>query len=333
MQRIQFDFGRPDTEALLARGDGELKYRGIPRKERETNTEIVHGPVPYIKYKIYAPYEDDLVHAFTTRFGGVSTGHLKSLNLSFSRGDDADNVRENYRRLGEALGIDVSRAVFSDQVHLKTIRRVTAADAGKGLTKESDIRETDGLMTDEPGLPIFTFYADCVPVYFYDPIHKAIGLAHSGWKGTVADIAGEMVRAMGKAFGTDAEALICAIGPSICMDCYEVSEDVAFQFIEKYGDRGTDWGDRGTVLLVPPAGGTKEPSPCLPNPPILLDKGGGKYQLNLHEAVRQNLLAAGVTKQNIAMPDLCTCCNPEFLFSHRASKGMRGNLAAVMMLK
>ena len=309
MQRVQFDLGKPDLDKLLSVADGDLLYRGVKRRENDkTSTTIMHGRVPYITYNIFAPYADEMIHGFSTRLGGVSREHLESLNLSFSRGDDPENVTENFRRFSEAVGFDHTRAVFSDQVHDTALHRVTEEDCGKGIIRESDIRGIDGLMTDVPGIPIMTFFADCVPVFFYDPEHKAIALSHSGWRGTVGDIAGKTIRRMREEFDSAPERIVTAIGPSICMDCYEVSEDVASLFMKKYKDTG----DMGTVLM---------------------DKGNGKYQLNLHAAVRRNLLAAGVKEEHIAMPDICTCCNPRFLFSHRASKGMRGNLAAVMALK
>ncbi len=307
MQRKTFEI-KPDFKKMLEIGEGNLLYRGKKRAELSVrSTDMNHGLVPYITYRIYEPYAADLLHGFTTRYGGVSKEHLASLNLSFSRGDDPENVKENYERLGKAMGFDPAKAVFSDQVHKTRIKKVTAEDAGKGITRESDIKETDGLMTNVPGIPLFTFFADCVPVYFYDPVHKSIGLAHSGWKGTVGNIVKVMATAMREAYGSAPEDLICAIGPSICQTCYEVSEDVAQQFMDAYDE------DLHKELFV--------------------EKGGGKYLLDLHAAVRYNLLSAGVLFEHIAMPDLCTCCNPKLLYSHRASKGMRGNMAAVMMLR
>ncbi|MDE5778920.1 MAG: polyphenol oxidase family protein, partial [Lachnospiraceae bacterium] len=165
----------------------------------------------------------------------------------------------------------------------------------------------DGLVTNEPGIPIITFYADCVPLFFYDPVRKVIAMAHSGWKGTVERIGEKMVRYMESEYGSRAGDIVCAIAPSICQKCYEVSEDVALRFVEVFGDnQGTD---------------------------LLYKKDNGKYQLNLHRACEITLLDAGVKHENMDITDICTSCNPEFLFSHRASHGMRGNLAGVMMLK
>lgn len=263
--------------------------------------------VPYITFPKLSMYDEDILHGFSTRLGGVSKDHLSSMNLSFTRGDDRENVLENHHRFGEALGYDERKLVFSNQVHLTNFHKVTRKDAGKGIIKESDIIEIDGLVTDEPGIPIITFYADCVPLFFYDPVKKVIAMAHSGWRGTVEKIGAKMTAFMEKEYGSKREDIVCAIAPSICQKCYEVSEDVALHFLEVFGD---GYGEE-----------------------LLYKKENGKYQLNLHKACEITLLEAGILKEHLDVTDLCTCCNPEFLFSHRASHGMRGNLAGVMMIK
>lgn len=240
-------------------------------------------------------------HLFSTRLGGTSQGEFSAMNLSFTRGDDAACVMENYRRIGEALGCGPENMVASHQTHTTNIRRVTAVDKGKGITVPRDYEEIDGLMTDEPGIVLVTYFADCVPLFFVDPVHRAVGLAHSGWRGTAAGMGACMVKAMGEAYGTNPEDLYAAVGPSICADCYEVSGDVAEQFE----------GFTGAVHE---------------------GRQSGKYQLDLWEANRQVLLKAGVRENRIAVTDICTCCNSEYLFSHRASKGRRGNLAAFLGL-
>ena len=289
-----------------------LKYKNIVIDHNNKTTFIdmvdINGSgdiVPVIKYKAFEEF-DDIVHGFSTRLGGVSKEHLYSLNLSFSRGDDYDNVVTNNTRFAKAVGYDFNNRVFSDQVHDVKIYVVTESDKGKGAELKNTIKGIDGLVTDVKNIPLITFYADCVPLYFYDKSKKIIGLAHSGWKGTVNNIAFEMIKTMKNTYGSDVNDIITAIGPSICMDCYEVSSDVAEQFVEKYSQHEI-----------------KE---------ILLDKGNGKYQLDLHRACKFNLLNAGILEENISMPDICTCCNPDVMFSHRASKGLRGNLAAVIML-
>lgn len=150
-------------------------------------------------------------HCFTTRYGGVSKGIFSSLNLSFSRGDVTESVEENYRRVAETLGTDNGHLVCSDQTHTTNVRLVTKEDAGKGVICPRDYTDVDGLITNVSGLTLVTFYADCVPLYFVDPVHHAIGLSHSGWRGTVARMGKCTLEAMYNAFGTEASDVYCAI--------------------------------------------------------------------------------------------------------------------------
>ena len=261
--------------------------------------------LPLLKYPLLE--QTGIVeHCFTTRIGGVSKGIYESLNLSFTRGDEDAAVRENFRRLAGAMKTDVSKFVFTDQTHTTNVRRVTAEDAGNGLTREREFHDTDGLITDVPGLVLSTFYADCVPLYFVDPVHCAIGLSHSGWRGTVNRMGKATIEAMRREYGSRPEELCCAIGPSICQDCYEVSEDVAMEFEQTFAGHECE---------------------------ILLAKENGKYQLDLWKANEIVLLDAGVLPEHIEITDICTCCNPDLLFSHRASHGKRGNLGAFLCLK
>lgn len=253
-------------------------------------------------------------HCFTTRRGGISEGIFAELNLSFTRGDERKAVEENYRRLSAALDVDYEKFVLTDQTHTVNVRKVSAADAGKGLTRERNYRDVDGLITDEPGLVLSAFFADCVPLYFVDPIHRAIGLSHSGWRGTVCRMGRATIEAMKEAYGTQPKDLVCAIGPSICQDCYEVGEDVAEEFRQAFPDC---WQE----LVVPSLKPKEETG------------GEQKYQLDLWRANERVLLDAGVAPDQIAVTDICTCCNPEVLFSHRASHGKRGNLGAFLSLK
>ncbi|MGI6118279.1 MAG: peptidoglycan editing factor PgeF [Bilifractor sp.] len=246
-----------------------------------------------------------VTHGFTTRLGGVSQGYFSSLNLSFSRGDDPGAVRENFRILAKALRVPESRFVFSDQTHTSNVRIVTEEDAGKGIVRESDFRDIDGMITDTPGLMLFTFHADCPPVYLVDPVRRAIGLSHSGWRGTAARIGKVTLERMRENFGTDPADVLAAVGPSICRSCYEVSEDVAEIFRAEFSGQENEIMDR---------------------------KENGKYQLDLWKTNELILLEAGVRPENISVTDLCTSCNPDLLFSHRRTNGKRGNLAAFLML-
>jgi len=247
-----------------------------------------------------------VVHGFSTRLGGVSNGFYASMNLSFTRGDREEDVFENYRRISEAIGFSMESIVCSDQTHTSNVRIVTKQDCGYGITREKPYSDVDGLVTNEVGVSLATFYADCVPLYLVDPVKKVIGLSHSGWKGTAGRIAKVTVESMVREFGSKPEDIYAAIGPSICQDCYEVSEDVIEQF--------------RTVF-------TKDQCEDM-----VIDKGNGKYQLDLWKACRYNFMEAGVLPEHISLPNVCTCCNPQVLFSHRASQGKRGNLAAFITL-
>lgn len=251
--------------------------------------------------------EEGIVHGFSTRLGGVSKKHLYSMNLSFSRGDDPENVVDNYHRIADAIGFDPENLVFSDQTHTTNVRIATEEDRGKGFSRKRDYTDVDGLITNVPGLVLATFYADCVPLYFYDPVKKVIGLSHSGWKGTVGRIGQVTISKMSEEFGCNPGDILAAIGPSICQDCYEVSEDVILQFRKTFQEE--QWKD------------------------LYYKKENGKYQLNLWKANEIILLEAGIEKENLSITDICTCCNPDLLYSHRASKGMRGNLAAFLGIR
>lgn len=274
--------GNRKTEGIQQRQKGDLEYLVFPKLEE---TGVVE-------------------HLFTTRTGGISCGIYSTMNLSFSRGDDPECVSENYRRIGEVLKVEPGHMVASKQTHTTNIHLVTEEDIGNGITRPSAYDDIDGLATDIPGIALATFFADCVPLYFVDPVHKAIGLAHSGWRGTVAGMGACMVQFMQEHFQSDPRDLVAAVGPSICVDCYEVSEEVAEQFREGFPEEVLQKG-----------------------------KAPGKYQLDLWKANESILLNAGILPEHLSVTDVCTCHNPEYLFSHRASHGRRGNLAAFLMLK
>ena len=250
-------------------------------------------------------------HLFSTRLGGVSRGCYGESNFSYTRGDLREAVDENYRRVAQILGHGrtLDDFVSTYQTHTTNVRLVTEEDRGKGTVRQRDYTDTDGLITDVPGIILVTYHADCTPLYFVDPVHRAIGLSHSGWKGTAGRIGQKTLEAMNRAFGTRPEDCICGIGPSICGDCYEIGEDVAQIFRDSFAD---------TDLL---------------QKQILRAKENGKYLLNLWQANRMILENAGVPSAQISVTDICTCCNPEYLFSHRKAHEKRGNLAAFLTLK
>ncbi|EPR12737.1 peptidoglycan editing factor PgeF [Ruminiclostridium papyrosolvens] len=258
----------------------------------------------YIQFKNLKEYEHILTHCFTTRLGGVSQGAFSSLNLSFTRNDIRENVCENYRRLANAIGVDYNKMVLSNQVHDNKIRLVGVEDIGKGLTLESDIIGFDGLSTNQPGIPLVTFYADCVPVLFLDPVKKAITAVHSGWKSTLKNISYEALVLMKNTYNSNYKDIIVAIGPSICMNCFEVGKEVYDGFKEKFS-----WCDKYTEYR------------------------NGKYYMGLQRIIKHVLMETGVPEKNIMISDVCTKCNTDLFFSFRGDKGKTGGLAAVMMLK
>lgn len=278
------------------------------RRKSEKNVLNWHDEkaVPYFTF----PAFDELpgiIHGFSSRLGGVSEGFLSSMNLSFSRGDEPERVRENFRRIAESIGFSEKDLVFSMQTHTANVRRVGREDCGRGLERPVGYCDVDGLVTNEPGVVLATFYADCVPLFFVDPVHHCIGLSHSGWRGTVGKIGKATVETMAREFGSEPGDLLAAVGPSICQECYEVSEEVIGLFRENFAEEL--W------------------------PKLFYRKDNGHYQLNLWEANRLIFQEAGILPQHITVTDICTACNPELLFSHRASGGKRGNLAGFLEIK
>ncbi len=267
---------------------------------------ILNGKdVPFLTYKRLSevPF---INHAFSTRLGGVSQDEFISMNLSFGRGDPEENVTENYKRFCRAAGFDYESLVASAQVHETVVRKVTAENRGIGIYKPKDMLSVDALITNDPEVTLVTYYADCTPVFFVDTKQKAIGLAHAGWRGTVGNIVGEVLNSMKAQFGTNPEDLICAIGPVIGVCCYEVSADCADEFRKLF--------DENSKVINK----TDKPD---------------KFMIDLALANSLLIERAGVKAENIVISDLCTKCNSELLWSHRATNGKRGTMSAFMCLK
>lgn len=241
-------------------------------------------------------------HAFSTKIGeGTRTIH--PMDMSFDH-DDREAVTENYKRFCAAAGFDYPMLVASSQDHHTFVRVCTSAEKGIGIYREKDIQSVDGLVTIEPGLTLCTYYADCTPLYFVDTGTHAIGLAHGGWRGTVGRIAAKVVETMHESFGTDPADLVCAIGPNIGVCCYEVDQPCAQHFY--------DLGLNSDRFVFP--------------------KDGGKFMVDMRECNRQILVDCGVKPENIAVGDLCTQCSSDLLWSHRATKGDRGTMCAMLRI-
>ena len=279
---------------------------GLQYKDDRHIFDEAGGSVPYLEYPMLR--ETGIIrHGFSTRLGGVSEGCWASMNLSFERGDRPEAVMENFRRIGAELGVRCEDMVLSQQTHTANVRVVTGADRGKGITRERDYTDVDGLITNEPGICLVTSFADCVPLYFVDPVKKAIGLSHSGWRGTVGKIGKRTVEMMGESFGSDPADILAAVGPSVCMDCYEVSGDVLEKFRQVFDEKL--W------------------------PELFYEKENGKCQLDLWKANELIFLESGILPEHMAVTNLCTHCNSEILYSHRAAGDKRGNLCAFLALK
>ena len=271
--------------------------------------KIANNDVTYVTFNKLNCYPE-IKHGFSTRLGGVSTGVFESMNLGFNRGDDDENVRENFRRFSQAIGIDYNRLCFSHQTHTTNIRVVTEADAGNGIHKPLPYHDVDGIVTNVKNLPLVTFYADCVPLFLYDPVEQVIALSHSGWRGTVGRIGKLTVEKMETEFGSKPANIIACIGPSICRDCYEVSQDVADEFRKSYGQ------DANRLIRKS----------------VFNPDDDSKYMLDLWEACRLNFIEAGVLPENIEVTEHCTRCECDRFFSHRIMGVKRGSLAAFLSL-
>lgn len=262
------------------------------------------GKLKLFKFNILNNFSDEIIHCFTSRLGGVSQGECSSLNMGFNRNDLKENVLENYRIVCEAMGIDIGNLVLSRQVHDNKIYKVSVTDKGKGIFKENDLLGYDGLMTNEKGTALVTFYADCVPLFFYDPVNKAIALSHSGWRSTKKQIAAETVKAMKNEYGTEPDRLICAIGPSIRQCCFEVGEEVVQEFTEEI-----PWSN------------------------VFCEKEqNDKWHIDLQGIIKKTLLNEGILEHNMSDANLCTKCNKDIFFTHRGDKGKTGSMTAIMQL-
>lgn len=272
--------------------------------ESNAMTLYTNNNVPYLKYNILEkiPF---INHAFSTKLGGVSKGEFSTMNFAFNRGDNPNDVINNYKIFCKAAGFDFDTLVASSQDHHTFVRKVTKAECGIGITKQKDIESVDALITNESGVTLVTYYADCTPVFFVDTVKKVIALAHAGWRGTVGKICKNVIDTMGSDYGSSVEDIICCIGPAISKCCYEIDKKCYNEFV-KAGNLNIE--------------------------KIMTDKGNGKYMADLLETNRQIIESCGVPNKNIIMSDVCTMCNSELLWSHRATNGHRGTMCAFMCI-
>ncbi len=241
-------------------------------------------------------------HCFTTRFGGVSQGSLESLNIGIHRGDRWENVLKNYEILGNALDFDIKKLVLSHQTHTDIVLRVGEKEAGAGLYGP-ELPECDGLITNQPGIALAVFTADCTPILLHDPVTEAVGAVHAGWRGTASAIAAKAVEAMVREFGSQPQNIRAAIGPNIGFCCFQTDEDVPNAMLEAFGE------------AVRP----------------FIRKAEDKYYVNLKEINALVLRRAGVLQVEVSTD--CTVCQSHRFWSHRVTRGDRGSQGAIILCK
>lgn len=244
---------------------------------------------------------DGFDHGFTTREGGVSEGYYSSLNLSFSRPENRENVMENYRIFCRAASIPFDRMVMDNYEHGTNVLKVDRSDAGRGYLTDA-LPPCDGIVTDDPDITLITGHADCMAFFLVDPVMRCIGLAHAGWRGALGRVGGCVVETMRKNYGTDPADLYASIGPSICPDCFEVGQNVADVFAQEY-----------------------EGLPCV------LEHPGARPHVDLWMVACKQLMDAGVTMEHISLFDVCTMETPG-LYSHRRDHGNTGGMAAYLRI-
>ena len=270
---------------------------------RRTENNLWHGK--------FSTFPDNLVvHAVSTRLGGVSKPPFDSLNLALHVGDEPADVIANRKRFAQSLGFSINDIVTPNQIHGDKIFRVDENYRGCGCENYADsIPETDALITNTPALPLMLCFADCVPIFFVDVENCAIGLAHGGWKGTLKKIAAKTLLTMRDEFGTRPKDCLIGIAPSIGSCCYEVGGEVIERCKAAFPKNFDE---------------------------LLLERDG-KFFLDLWRANVLQLLEVGVPEENIDVAGECTCCQSSWYFSYRAAQkhglDRTGRIAALIALK
>lgn len=272
----------PKTKTLTSSQVGKVLYYSFPSFDQ----------IPFVR------------HGFSTRLGGVSEGTFASMNLSFTRGDDPAAVRENFDRFCAAIRVNAEDVVISAQTHTANVKIVTAEDRGRGITREKEYNDVDGLITNDPNVVLCTQYADCVPLFFVDPVKRVVATSHAGWRGTASGIAAVTVDKMVEKFGCRREDILAGIGPSIGHCCFEVDTPVYDAFCQ------VPVFDEGCFTADP----------------------NDKFHVNLQEINRRWMLKSGILAENITVTDLCTKCHPDVFWSHRVTGDARGSLAAFIAI-
>jgi YfiH family protein len=258
-------------------------------------------------YGTFSSFPNELVnHAISTRFGGTSEPPFHTMNLAMHNGDSLEKVILNRKIFCGSIGLDSDTLTTAEQIHSDNILYVNKSNVGKGAKFYADaIKTTDALITDCKNIPLMLFFADCVPVIIVDPVNKAIGISHAGWKGTVKKIAQKTVLAMGQQFNTKSQDCLIGIGPSIGACCYEVDDGVVKQFQQSFGEEAN----------------------------IFIKPFENKWTLDLWMANKLQLIEIGIKAENIDNSNICTACNSKIFFSYRADQGRTGRIAAVISLK
>ncbi|MCR5742614.1 MAG: polyphenol oxidase family protein [Lachnospiraceae bacterium] len=276
------------------------------KKNYESTLTREKNGVVWLEFKRFCEKGFPLLHAYSTRLGGVSSGVVGSMNLRNCEYDSRENYEKNMHLFFDAVGFTFDNIVASHQTHTNNVHVVRRGDVPTGTLFGREFQDIDGLVTNLRHVPLVCSFADCIPLYFYAGDVNAIGISHGGWRGCVSDIAGETVRALVREYGADVKNIYAGIGPGICQDCYEVSTDVYEKFAEELGKE-----ELGRVFR---------------------DGREGHFQLDLWEANRIFMLRAGIPEGNITVTDICTRCNSDKLFSHRVKGFKRGNQIGVMEL-
>ncbi|TCS84400.1 peptidoglycan editing factor PgeF [Tepidibacillus fermentans] len=269
--------------------------------------QLKEQPIPHFVIDSWQKLVPGLTVGFSTKKGGVSQEPYATMNLALHVNDNQEDVITNRKILADALGFSFDAWTSAEQIHGNHIEIISKNERGKGrLTREDAIQVTDGIVTSESDILLTSFYADCVPLFFLDPIKKVIGLAHAGWKGTQLKIAEKMVETFVTHYGSNRDDIRVAIGPSIGQCCYEVDARV-IQPIQS------------TFSMI-----TEE---------MIFDKQNGHYDLDLKKLNQQILIQAGILPNHIEISSYCTSCDHHLFFSHRKDHGKTGRMAAWIGLR